>query len=337
VGADYRVQATFIPPEILAAVEDLDGVRAVATAFVRTDAELTDTRDRGVPGVAAAVDTRAYARVLAGAPGTVADLDTLRGLAEDPGRKDDPLPVLATAAATEVLDPRSPTADLGGGLGESGLDVRETVDRFPLDDGRPAVVADLAAVQARESAPVRPNTILVAGAPGLVEQLDAIVSRSGQPHQVTDRRAALTRVQESPFVGSTRDLFALVVPAALLYAVLATVLALVLAAPTRRRDTAVLRRLGASRRESLRLALTEQAPPALAMLLGGALAGLVLVELALGAVDLSPLTGGVGPPDVQPPLTAAALLTGGLLVLVAVTTALVGAAERRGPDESRES
>ncbi len=336
VGADYRVEATFVPPEVLAAVEDLDGVRAVAPAFVRHDAELTDGRGRAVPGVAAAIDTRAYARVLAGAPAQVADRDAVRALSRGTGGADDPLPVLAASGAGDVLDHDGPRADLGAGLGESEVVVRASAARFPIDAGRPLVVADLAAVQARESAPVRPNTLLVAGAPGLAERLETLVGRSGQPHRVVDRRAVLTQVQDSPFVGSTRDLFALVVPAALLYAVLATVLALVLAAPGRRRDAAVLRRLGASRRESLRLALTEQAPPTLAMLLGGALAGLVLVELALGAVDLSPLTGGVGPPEVQPPVAAAAALAGGLLVLVAAATTAVTTAERRRPEESRE-
>jgi predicted lysophospholipase L1 biosynthesis ABC-type transport system permease subunit len=208
-------------------------------------------------------------------------------------------------------------------------------DRFPLDDGRLLVVADLGAVQQRESAPVRPNTVLVSGEPGLAGRLEEIVAGTGQPHQVLDRRRSLALVQASPFVGSTRDLVALMVPAAVLYALLATVLALVLAAPARRRDATVLRRLGATSRESLRLVLTEHAPLVLGMLLGGVVAGLGLVRLALGAVDLSPLTGGVGPPDVHLPLLATALLTGGLLFLVATTTALVSVAERQRPDAGR--
>jgi putative ABC transport system permease protein len=335
VGADYRVTATFIPPEILQEVEDLDGVELVAPAYVRDDAGLVDTDGRTVPGLSVAVDTEAYAAVLAQAPGGVADRDTVRDLGRDTGGEDDPLPVLLAGGAAEVLDRGASTVDLGGGIGDTEVAVRAEAERFPLDAGRPVVVADLAAVQDRESAPVRPNTLLVVGEPGLADRLDSIVGRSGQPHGVLDRRVALREVQASPFVGSTRDLFALVVPAALLYALLATVLALVLAAPTRRRDVAVLRRLGASSRESLRLALTEQAPPVVGMLLGGVLAGLGLVRLALGAVDLAPLTGGAGPPAVSLPLATTTLLTGGLLVLVATTTALVSVAERRRPTDSR--
>ena len=336
VGADYQVQATFFSPEVVRAVRDLDGVDAVAAAYVRSDGGVLDARGRTEPAVSLVVDTEAYADVLARAPGRVADREVVRSLARDTGRPDDPLPVLATAAARQEIDPGRPRADLGGGLGVRELSVRGDAGRFPLDDGGPLVVADLAAVQARESAPVRPNTLLVAGAPGLAERLDAIAARTQKPHHVDDRREALEVVQDSPFVGSTRDLFALVVPAALLYAVLATLLALVLAAPTRRRDAAVLRRLGASMREAVRLDLTEQAPSVLGMLLGGAAAGLGLVALALGAVDLAPLTGGVGPPDLELPLTATGLLTAGLLVVVAATAALVSVAERHRPGRPQQ-
>ncbi len=331
VGADYRVQATFVPPETLRAIRELPGVRAVAAAYVRTDGGVLDDRRRTLPALTAAVDLPAYSRVLGTAPADAGLTDEREAVAalRDAGRDPDgPLPVLVTRGTTDLLA-GSQRVDLGGGLGETDVDQRAVTDRFPLDDGRDLVVADLAAVQARESAPVRPNTVLVAGAPGLAGQLRAIAAGTGQPHLVLDRRADLAQVRASPFVGSTRDLFALVVPAAVGYALLATVLGLVLAAPGRRRDTAVLRRLGASGGETTRLALTEQGPVALAMLLGGGLAGLVLVRLALAAVDLAPLTGGAGPPDVTLPLVAATWLTGGLLVLVAVATAVVSTVERR--------
>ncbi len=339
VGADYLVRATYLPPETLAAIEDLDGVTAVAPAYVRTDAELTIAGGSTEQATSLAVDARAYADLLADAPDGVLDgagADDVRALAEDPGGEGDPLPVLLTADADELLEG---DVGLGGGLGTTAVTRRAVADRFPLGGDAPLVVADLDAVQARESSPIRPNLLLLSGAPGLADELEGIVARNDLPHQVEDRRADLAELRSSPFVGSTRDLFALMVPVAGAYALLATVLALVLAAPGRRRDTAVLRRLGASSRESLRLALTEQAPLVLGMLAGGVLAGLGLVWLALGAVDLTPLTGGVGPPEVHLPLLATTWLTGGLLVLVASATVLVSVAERRpqpGRDDGSE-
>ncbi len=338
-GGDYRVEATFFPPETLRAIADVPGVEHVASAYVRTDGGVLDDQGRTAPAITVALDLPAYSRVLDAAPGSAglgADRDALARLREAGRGTGGPLPVLMTTGARGLLDATTPRVDLGGGLGEEDVADRATVDRFPLDGGRDLVVADLAAVQARESAPVRPNTVLVSGAPGLAGRLDDLAEGTGQPHRVLDRRAALAEVRSSPFVGSSRDLFAVVVPAALGYALLATVLALVLAAPGRRRDAAVLRRLGASSREALRLALTEQAPVAATMLLGGALAGLALVRLALAAVDLAPLTGGAGAPDVTLPLPAATWLTCGLLVLVAGATAVVSLLERRRSAPGRE-
>ena len=335
VGADYRVEATFIPPEILAATQELEGVQDVATAYVRTAAGVEDERGRSTAAIAVVLDAPAYARLLEDAPdGTLGSADpaAVRDLGRRPGGEGDPLPVLVTADADAAM---GGDVDLGGGLGTTPVTRRTVTERFPLAGDRPLVVADLAAVQARESAPIRPNTLLVTGAPGLADELEEVVARADQPHLVVDRRAALAEVQSSPFVGSTRQTFAVAVPVAGGYALLATVLALVLAAPTRRRDAAVLRRLGATSRESLRLALTEQAPVVLGMLAGGVVAGLGLVWLALDAVDLSPLTGGTGPPEVHLPYLATTWLTGGLLVLVAAATVLVSVAERR-PDPGRD-
>lgn len=339
VGADYRLEATYFPPESLAAVEALDGVDVVAAAHVRSDAAIVADPEPEQPAVALAVDAPAYADLLARAPdsdGSTGGVDgpaALRDLASDVD-PEQPLPVLVTGDAGLLLGARAAgerEVDLGGGLGVAEVATSTVTERFPLDEGRALVVADLAAVQARESAPVRPNTLLVSGTAGLGDELADAVSGTGQDTLVLDRRAALERVQSSPFAGSTRDLVALGVLAAAAFAALALALGLVLEGPERRRDLAVLRRLGATRREEVRLAVTEQAPLVLGMLLGGVVAGLLLVLLTLDALGLAPLTGATGPPDPSPAVVATAVLVAGLLGLSVLATAATALAERRRP------
>jgi putative ABC transport system permease protein len=328
VGADLRLDAEFFEGEDVAAVEDVDGVEAVVPALRRERAKIYDPSGAASYGSALVVDATAYADVLAMQPDADVDVQSLRELAGPVG-DDEPLPALATTGAAEVLETHTGTIDPTASLGLTDVRVVAAPTSFLLDEGSPSVVLDLPSVQARESFPIRPNTLLVQGEPDALAEVVATAERFSQEVRASDRRATLGELRGSPFVGSTQALFTIGTVTAAVYCVLGLVLVLVLNARSRARLAGTLRMLGAPARQVGRLAVLEIAPLVLVMVLAGAAAGVLLVRVLLPGVDLVPLTGGVAPPEPVVGIATTALLAVGLLLLVALTVLGLSAVEGR--------
>jgi putative ABC transport system permease protein len=328
VGADYLLQAEYFEDQDLATLADLPGVDQVVPALRRERATFFDPAGRATDGNVLVVDAAGYADLLARDPGSGADPDAVRRLAEPVG-PEAPLSALATAPARAALAADEGPIDPTASLGRTEVAVTATPATFPLDGGLGLVVLDLPSVQERESFPIRPNTLLVRGSPEAAPELEAAVANLEQRVVLTDRRAELEDLADSPFVGSTQGLFAAGAAAAAAYCLLALTLTLVLAARSRARLASTLRMLGAGPRGLSRLAVLEVAPLIGVMLVAGAAAGLLLVALLLPALDLQPLTGGAAAPETRLGLLRAAGLVAGLTALVVATVAGVSAVERR--------
>lgn len=169
-----------------------------------------------------------------------------------------------------------------------------------------------------------PQIMLVAPAPGADEQqLEASLSKILGPKMVVDSAAdTVTRLRSGALATGMR----LALYGALIAAAAATIVALLIsvlaATATRARLMAIARVVGFTRGQRRRLIVWEQAPVAVAALLGGAGLGLGLAALVHRTVDVAPFTGGrVTPPlTIDWPVMAALFL--GFLAVVALAVAV---------------
>ncbi len=329
VGADYLLEAEYFEQDDLDVMADVPGVELVVPALRRERATFFDPAGVATRGTVLVVDATRYADLVDAEADPGVDAAAVRRLARTPASAEDPLPAIATSPARAALAADEGAIDPTAGLGRTEVAVSAVPTSFPLDGGVGLVVLDLPSVQERESFPVRPNTLLVAAPPQAADALEEAASRLEQRVVLTDRRAVLRDLAESPFVGSTQGLFAAGVAAAAAYCVLALALVLVLAARSRSRLASTLRTLGAGPRQLTRLAVLEVAPLLTVMVLAGLAAGVLLVTVLLPGLDLQPLTGGDAPPEARLGLLRTGGLVGGLAALVVATVAVVSAVERR--------
>lgn len=113
-----------------------------------------------------------------------------------------------------------------------------------------------------------------------------------------------------------------------IYAALGLVLAPILTARSRLRDFGYLRAVGLTRRDVLRLAAFELAPPVAAALLLGLLLGIALAYLVEPGLDLSALAAGEEA-AVRPALVAPVVLAAALVLVTIGATLVAGAAAGR--------
>lgn len=328
VGADYLLEAEYFQDQDLEALADVGGVEQVVPALRREEASFFDPAGQVTRGNVLIVDAARYADLVDSEVASGVDPADVRRLS-DPVDPDAPLPAIATTPARTALAATAGAIDPTASLGRTEVAVTAVPSTFPLDGGRGLVVLDLPSVQARESFPIRPNTLLVKASPEAAPALAEAAGRLEQRVSLTGRRDVLRDLADSPFVGSTQALFAAGVVAAAGYCVLALVLVLVLGARSRARLASTLRMLGATPRQLSRLAVLEVAPLLAVMVAAGAAAGVLLVVLLLPGLQLQPLTGGDSPPETVLGLLRIGGLVAGLTTLVVVTVVAVSAVERR--------
>ena len=116
---------------------------------------------------------------------------------------------------------------------------------------------------------------------------------------------------------------------AVAYAALAVILSLLWSGAARARETAHLRTLGIARRQITALTIIEHGPLVLIAVIAGLLLGVAVAWVVLPGLGLSSFTGA----DVDPALTVdigqLAVLTGALVVIVAIGVALAAWVQRR--------
>lgn len=328
VGADYLLEAEYFQEQDLEVLTDVGGVEQVVPALRREEAAFFDPAGRATRGNVLVVDAAGYADLVASDVDSGVDPAAVRRLS-GPVAPEAPLPAIATTPARTALAATEGAIDPTASLGRTEVAVTAVPTTFPLDGGRGLVVLDLPSVQARESFPIRPNTLLVKATPEAAPALAEAAGRLEQRVSLTDRREVLRDRADSPFVGSTQALFTAGVVTAAGYCVLALVLVLVLAARSRARLASTLRMLGAGPRQLSRLAVLEVAPLLAVMVAAGAAAGVLLVAVLLPGLELQPLTGGDSPPETVLGLRRTGGLVVGLTALVVATVVAVSAVERR--------
>ncbi|HEU5476558.1 MAG TPA: FtsX-like permease family protein [Gaiellaceae bacterium] len=314
VGADLRVDAApgrFLPPSLVARLRK-EGT--VAPAFVLPDALANATEDT----IFLALDTRAYERAVSGAAAPGRILDAL----------DKPSPLGGFVPALT-------SPDWPGGT-PSQLDVQQAIVSLVttrhagsfagLPTGVPFAVASLRAIERQTHYTIRPNRLYLRGVGASAVRRAVAAAAPGA--SVTSRADVLRRLRASPFVGSVGDGFRLAIALAALYAVVAVVLLVLIASRSRARDLALVRTMGGSPRDALRLAAVELAPPLLVALALGVGLGIALLYLVAPAVDFSFFTGNSAR-LLSVPWAAALALAGGAAAIVAAAVVVTSARTRR--------
>lgn len=179
--------------------------------------------------------------------------------------------------------------------------------------------------------PFRPQTMLVAPATGAdTASVAAAVIRILGPQTTVDTAAdSVAELRTGAMATGMR----LALRGALIAAAAATVAALVIsvlaATRARARLMAVARILGLTRRQRRSLIVWEQAPVAIAALIGGAGLALGLAALVHTAIDLAPFTGGALTPPLAFDWPAMGSLLSGFVVVVVFAIAAGIALTRR--------
>ncbi|MBW9214663.1 hypothetical protein KV102_07370 [Mumia sp. zg.B53] len=305
-GADLRVSGSSLDPERVAELSRLADVRASVT--------LTDGSDVSVRSGTTAYATRVLTDALAledvqrDVPGAVPGVDRLAAPID--GR----VPVVVSQALADSLE------------GERDV----TVDRVPsrvvaVGPARLAGVPDQLWVLADRDA-------LGDERPEYDPVLSVLSSTTGAPPPALARRAARlfpdatvttpareeTVLAENPVVAGVDVVAGVAAAMAALLVGVTVVMALVAGAASRTRDLAVVRALGLAARRARVLPLWEVGLLVVVAGAVGAVVGVVLPLLLLGAIDLHPFTGGdARPPTTFPVLWLALVAVGALLVTVA--------------------
>jgi putative ABC transport system permease protein len=330
-------------------VETIDrGRTEVSWARVGADHRI-DGNDGSLPaGAAEAVareaDAVAEAWVSEGARVVTGGAGTLGGVTVV-ALEDDYAAVVARTPAGEPL----PSG--GGRDAISGVVSGRPVQGAPIVLGRPFTVdvqgqrVELVAVERRERLAGMP-----AGAPVVAVPLSALRAALGerivQPNRLYVRGGDVDDLREavpgttmlsrgevhrslgaSPLASGTTDGFRAGAVLGGMLAALTVILAAALTARARGRDVAYLRALGLSGRQALGLAALELVPPAVVALAIGIALGLAVPHLIEPGIDLTAFTG--AEPMITADLTAVALLSGGLLFVLALAVLAAGASARR--------
>lgn len=149
------------------------------------------------------------------------------------------------------------------------------------------------------------------------------------PLGVTTSEDVVAAVADSVLVAGVRTAVLLVAGAAVLLVALALALLLVVGAPARGRDAALLATLGAPPRVHRRLVVAEVSVPAVTAAVAGSFTGILLAVVVLGGVDLRPFTGAATGPSVLLDPVLLGGVAGALLLVAAVGVLVAVRASRR--------
>ncbi|MGG5258325.1 hypothetical protein [Phycicoccus avicenniae] len=320
VGGPVRVDAVRVDPDDVEALLDRPGVMDVVPAYVEEGTVI----DRGVTTQVLVVgaDPTAYARLLAG---TAAPLAAV--------------PAEGTGDAARLPAVVGPGVGEGRELSVGG--VRVDIEPTAVDPslvrrsgGRevPAVLVPLDRLGEAVSF-ARPHTAFVAAdTRGTEDLLSADPATVTPSDRVTGVRAATDVVERVGDLALPRFVaWTYAVGAALAVLLILLAVALLLEGTRHERATLVirLRTMGLPHGAERSLAWTEVLPVVLVATVAGVVVGSLAPVLVGPAVDLSPVTGGLGRPPLEPHV-APALAAGALVLVVAVLALVVDAAHARG-------
>jgi putative ABC transport system permease protein len=287
VGADVRINGE-LDESSIDALATMAGVDLVSASLSRPSVGLDLGTSTQAPTVIA-ID-HSYADLVDAVPG-LASSSSLRELGR-PVAEGEPLPIVVDSETARLLISK----EIGMYYGPKfvPLVVVGTTEVRPIGylDG-PFAYVDLEALSARMPEPLIARTVLVVG-PRAAEAvdtldlpLDAVLTRADWLQQ----RRALALVS-----GVERTMIAAVLAVGLL-ASIALVATVIGGARARGRALAMLRTLGMKPRLGWWLALAELAPMVIAAVIGGIVAGVVVVAALAPSLGLDLLAGGVTIPE----------------------------------------
>jgi putative ABC transport system permease protein len=285
VGADLHVS---VPTAAFPAGVDLarvPGVAAVADVY-RASVPLGD---HGASVELLAIDPAALERVVAGTP---ADAMIVAELAASPSA---PLPaIVSTGLIGPAPAPSATTAlDLsiaGKRITATAVEVLSTVPTIPLDT--PAfVVVSRPLLEALVGARL-PTTDALVRAPAMTAAaFRAAIATELPGAQVDGRAETEMAIRHSPIVDAVTVGIVLAAAAAAAYAAVALIAALALASGARAAETAHLRTLGLSTRQSVGLVVVEHLPAVAVAFAAGAILGLATFAIVEPGLGLDALLG----------------------------------------------
>jgi putative ABC transport system permease protein len=326
VGADYRLE--------VAAAEGsgfdpaaLDGVEAVATAFLDQSATYADPRSQRSQVVLDAVDTVAYERVVRGTAAAISwpagfmDVDTAAG---QPGTDEAPIPAIVSQRlpAGSVTLSRGTRFLVKVGIHDISFVVVERRATFPgvRQDAAFVVVSLDLLQQAQRGAPLAPTAFFVR-APGEAHAGLTALAATSPSATVISRFARYETLSSAPLVAMVTGGFRLALLVAVFYAALAIVAALTLTASRRSQDLSFLRTLGLSARQALGLTVLEQGPPVVLALVPGVALGIWIAVMLATGLGLSAFTGADTAIAINVSWGEIALVGGSLVMMVTIAAA----------------
>lgn len=310
VGADVRVDGPQ-PRDAADTAAAKPGVTAASLQLTRGGVEA----QAGLSTVIVttiAVDER-YADLLAqlpDEPGAGEDLGMLQ-----PASDTAPLPILVSPALSERLPLGAVTIDYGDDVIDA-----EVVGVLPGGPtgyrNDPFVFADLDGLIARSSEPLEPMTLLITG-PG--------AAHAATEGEVLVRSEWLQERQQQAFVVGVQQSMLVAAGAVAALAVFALVAAVQAGSRARGRSLSLLRTLGLRARLGWWLGLAELVPVVVAALVGGILAGVLIVVVCAPSLGLRVLAGGIASPapSIAPWVIAAVVVAAVVLLALAVLTEVV--------------
>ena len=322
VGADYRIDLAASAEGVRVDPSEVDGVRAVAAAYLDQAATFADQPSQRSQVVLDAVDTAAYTTVVAGSPIAV---DWPSGFTVDdatvPGTPEAPIPAIVSQRLPSGSGPLHPGDSFTVEVGIHTLSFVVVDRRESFPGVRPDaafVVVSLETLQrAQADATLLPTVLFVSGPPeveaGLAEMANANSSLA-----VHSRYAEYAVQRRAPLVAMVTGGFRIALLVAVFYAGFAIVGALTLTASRRSQDLAFLRTLGLSARQALGLTVLEQGPPVVLALVPGVALGIWIAVLLATSLGLSAFVGAEGTLAINVSWVEIALVGGALVMMVTI-------------------
>ena len=296
VGADYRVELSGGADAAALDPSGVDGVDAVAGAFVDQAATFADSPSQRSQVVLQAIDPGAYLAVTAGTSIAVAWPPGFLGRetpAELAGTPEAPIPAIVSRLLPSGSGPlvRGDNFTVQVATRTLTFVVVDRVTTFPGVRPESAFVVTSLPLVREAVADLAPSVLFVRASRDAGQQLNALVSERSPSSSLTSRYDRYLALRQAPFVAMVTGGFRIALGVVVVYAALAIVAALALTAARRSQDLAFLRTLGLSQRQSIGLTMVEHVPPVLLALLPGVALGIWIATLLAAGLGLEAFIG----------------------------------------------
>jgi len=208
---------------------------------------------------------------------------------------------------------------LSVGLGIGGLQpdvvVVETRNSFPgIPAGQPFIIVDLDHLESVSDLPLTPTIAHLRAAESNGGTIGTIVTGQSATARVISRYDLVDELRQDPFIAWARLTLEVTFWIAVAFGVIASVSALALTTPSRRRDLGYLRTLGLDNGQAARSTFIEQIPAVMLGTLAGAATGIVTTLLLEPSIVLTGFTGATIPVGLEVDWSAVALMVASLII-----------------------